>query len=323
MSLRIDYQSEDFPPGLPLLKGDNTLTTSWNDLLWAAITVGRPNRQFVFRHGEASGYEALFRLSLIRMALEQRWGYRLRRTAAARTLDPTEKGAVNYFLGITMCKLFAAKLLNAPWMLHLDVFRPDLDVQLASRSRPALIGQTLSRDWVVLECKGRVTSPDSNVKKRAKYQATRVVSVSGKTPAFRIGGISFFKRGVLEFYWRDPEPESEIRNPIRIQPTSEMWSHYYRPILALIQSSGTYFAQMQEERVLMRVEQADIEVGIEPQVLRHLAIAEWEGAREIAEATSLKDVAGGPSVEDTTYHPDGIAIVAGPSWSEPFTEFEG
>jgi hypothetical protein len=36
----------------------------------------------------------------------------LRRTAA-RTLDPSEKGAVNYFLGMTFCKLFAAKLLNS------------------------------------------------------------------------------------------------------------------------------------------------------------------------------------------------------------------
>lgn len=74
-------------------------------------------------------YEALFRWSLVRMALEQTGlrASRLRRTTAAKTLDPTEKGAVNYFLGMTFCKLFAAKLLHTPWLLHLDVFRPGLN----------------------------------------------------------------------------------------------------------------------------------------------------------------------------------------------------
>ena len=104
MALHIGYRSEGFPATMTLLQGHRTLTTSWNDLLWAAITVGRPNRQFVFQHGAQSLYEALFRLSLVRMALEEQgWGGRLRRTDAARTLDPTEKGAVNYFLGLALC----------------------------------------------------------------------------------------------------------------------------------------------------------------------------------------------------------------------------
>jgi hypothetical protein len=315
MALRIDYQSEGFPPGLPPLSGHHTLTTSWNDLLWAAITVGRPNRQFVFQHGTASVYEAIFRLSLTRMALEQQaWGWRLRRTAAARTLDPTEKGAVNYFLGLTICKLFAAELLDAPWMLHLDVFRPALDVQLASRSRPDLVGQTQSGQWMALECKGRISPPSSAARRRAKQQAMRVASVGGTAPAFHIGGIAYFKNDVLQFYWRDPEPEPEIRNPIRVPPPTNAWRHYYRPALELVQSSPTHFAQMREEPVLMPVEEADIEIGIEPEVLRRLAAAEWEEAREAARSL--------PVVE-TAYHADGIAVVAGPSWFNRFADSEG
>jgi hypothetical protein len=60
MALRIDYQSEGFPAGLQLLKGYRTLDTTWDKLLWAVITVGRPNRHFVFRHGTASRYERFF-----------------------------------------------------------------------------------------------------------------------------------------------------------------------------------------------------------------------------------------------------------------------
>lgn len=282
----------------PFLTGHHTLKTSWDDLLWAAITVGRPNRQFVFQHGAASVYEALFRLSLVRMALEQNRRGRLSRTAAARTLDPTEKGAVNYFLGLTMCKLFAAELLDAPWMLHLDVFRPALDVQLASRSRPDLVGQTQNGEWLALECKGRISPPDSAVKKRAKQQSMRVVSVSGSKPTFHIGGVAYFKNDLLQFYWCDPEPDEEIRNPIRVRPTTEAWRHYYRPALELVQSSPSYFAQMREQPVLMPIEQADIKIGIEPEVLRRLDAAQWQEARSAARTLPIAE---------TVYHADGIA----------------
>jgi hypothetical protein len=88
--------------------------------LWVALTVGRPNRQYVFRHGTSSRYEALYRCSLIRMALEQRGvtAYGLRRTTAARTLDPSEKDAVNYFLGMMLCELFYGKFLNLACLLY-------------------------------------------------------------------------------------------------------------------------------------------------------------------------------------------------------------
>ena len=108
-SLQIDFEAEGFAAGAPVSNGPGVLNTSWDEILWAAITVGRPNRQYVFRHGLASQYEALFRWSLIRMALEQRGpkATRLRRTRAAKTLDPSEKGAVSYFLGLSISKLFA------------------------------------------------------------------------------------------------------------------------------------------------------------------------------------------------------------------------
>ena len=69
-SLRIPHTSQDFPAGTIASSGH--LETEWDDLLGAALTVGRPNTAYVFAHGDASYHEALFRLSLVRMALEQR-----------------------------------------------------------------------------------------------------------------------------------------------------------------------------------------------------------------------------------------------------------
>ena len=44
MTLKIRYESESFPANAPIVNGVETLTTTWDDILWAAITVGRPNR---------------------------------------------------------------------------------------------------------------------------------------------------------------------------------------------------------------------------------------------------------------------------------------
>jgi hypothetical protein len=89
------------------------------------------------------------------MALEQSGphGYRLRRTSTVKTLDPTEKGAVSYFIGMTFCKVFATRLLNTPWLLHLDVFRPQLNPVLTARSRPDLVGLEQGKTkWHAFEC---------------------------------------------------------------------------------------------------------------------------------------------------------------------------
>jgi hypothetical protein len=79
------FSHDDLHKPGPVTKG-LVLETSWDEVLWAAVTVGRRNRQYVFKHGQASKYEALFRWSLTRMAVEQSGpgGYRLRPTDAAK-----------------------------------------------------------------------------------------------------------------------------------------------------------------------------------------------------------------------------------------------
>jgi hypothetical protein len=304
--LRIDYQSVDFPPGVPVPNGYATLDTSWDEILWAALTVGRPNRQAVFQYGDASLYEAILRLSLVRMALEQRGprGNRLRRTDAARTLDPTEKGAVNYFIGMTICKLFAARLLNAPWMLHLDVFRPALNPVLTGRSRPDLIGQRSSGEWIALECKGRISAPDSTAKQRAKDQASRCVSVQGAPVALHIGGISYLRSDVLQFYWRDPERGRG--EPIEVPAQRDAWRYYYGPSFAL---AGPV-RKDESTRAL------DLRIEVFPAILSLMMSEAWDGAKDWCQEHA--DVLRGAG-----FQPDGLRIVAGHSWSEPFKDVVG
>lgn len=311
--LQIAYESEDFASDSGVTNGMAWLSFTWDELLWAAVTVGRPNRQYVFRHGLASWHEALFRLSLVRMSLEQAGpgARRLRRTMAARTLDPSEKGAVNYFLGLAVAKLFADRCLNAPWMLHLDVFRPQLNTQLSGRSRPDLIGQSVGGNWIALECKGRLSPPSLTAKQRAKEQAQRVTSINGTTPSVNAGCITFFRGDIVEFFWRDPNPERlRIPDPIDMNVSEDSWRHYYGPVLALLTEGR------REERdgiVMARDERMDIAVAIDAAVMRLLEREQWAEARHTAQSMVAQRAV--PSL-----HADGIGIMAGPTWSERFRD---
>jgi hypothetical protein len=314
-SLRIEYEAESFPPGT-IANGIAELTVSWDDLLWAAMTVGRPNRQYVFRHGDASAYEAVFRLSLVRMALEQTssGSYRLRRTEAAKTLDPTEKGAVSYFLGMTFCKLFAAKLLNTPWLLHLDVCRPLLNPVLTGRSRPDLVGkERRSSRWHGFECKGRISLPASIVKSKAKYQAERLESVNGTECVLHIAAITYFSGDVLRFYWRDPAPRGS--KPIHVQVGQDAWAHYYGPAVhAIVESQRRAGAETHLGDFYL-IEGADLGLSLHPIVAPFLRRGEWGAAHEAADEAA-------ETIDKDGYQPDGLAVRVGDSWRERFKELE-
>lgn len=312
MTLRIQYLSERFPVSA-LSNGYGELSLSWDDLLWAALTIGRPNRSYVFRHGRASYYEAIFRWSLVRMALEQSGpaGYRLYRTNAFTTLDPTEKGAVNYFLGMTMCKLFATELLDTPWLLHLDVFRPMVNAVLTGRSRPDLIGKHRNQEvWHAFEAKGRASNPDLTTKAKAKDQADRLISVNGTNCALHIGAFSYFRDGILEFYWRDPEPQR--LKPINVELNERAWQIYYSPIADLLRNlapSGI-FAQ---DNNLVSIDEADLKMSVHPKVAGLILSSNWLSAHELASSLSEE-------FRETGYKPDGIRITAGDSWKRRFDD---
>jgi hypothetical protein len=303
--LAIPYQSARFPSSYGV--GSGTLSLTWDDLLWAAITIGRPNTAYVFKHGAASIHEALFRLSLVRMALEQKpYSDRFLRTDAFRALDPTEKGAASYFLGMTVCKLFASRMLNTPWLLHLDVFRHRLNpAMLRGRSRPDLVGQDTSGAWHAFETKGRSGMPSPDDKQKAKAQAQRLVSVNRAACSLHVGSFAFFRQDELEFYWCDPEPEErEKLEPIEIEVQEGDWAFYYAPALALASEAGS-------ESVLSRVQEIDLKVEIHPKVHSLLLEHQWAAAR--AFAVDLE-----PAFWEEGFQADGLRVVTGDSWRDRF-----
>ena len=297
-TLRIPYTSCAFPSGV--VDDHGHLETDWDGLLWAALTVGRPNTAYVFAHGNPSYHEALFRLSLVRMAVEQQpFSRALYRTEAFRALDPTEKGAVSYFLGMTICKLFASTFLYTPWLLHLDVFRDQLDpTLLGGRSRPDLVGQDYAQAWHAFECKGRSSVPSAEDRVKAKEQAQRLVRVDETNTSLHVGAFTYFRRGVLEFYWRDPNPkDGEALEPLNVKLPEDAWGHYYAPALALAMVDPT------EGRNAL-----DVKVEVHDAILDLLLAGDWAAVRR--QAAELR-----PALQKRGFRVDGLRVIAGKSWS--------
>ena len=339
-NLSIPYESADFPSNF-LQNGRCMLCTTWDDLLWAAITVGRKNRYQVFRSGNlrvkmvgsqdriylTGNYEAVFRWSLVRMALEQRSpdvGL-LTRTETANTLDRTEKGMVNYFLGMTCCKLFSDKLLNTPWLLHLDVFRSELNPDLKDgEATPDLVGRDNKNNWHVFECKGRAAPPKLGLKSEAKSQAQSIGYLQGKKCSLHVAAITYFKRDdALQFYWLDPPlPDS---NRLSLNLPDNVWGYYYGPVAeiisplgsqelrnvpTLIHTEGIERSRDSHGNLRVSIGQCDLEILVHRSIEKHLLDQEWEQARNAA-------IHAADEMEEG-FQADGLRVRAGESWHERF-----
>lgn len=234
------------------------------------------------------------------MALERHpFSGSLHRTDAFGSLDPTEKGAVSYFLGMAVCKLFASNFLHTPWLLHLDVFRNQLHPGLlGGRSRPDLVGLDDMGAWHAFECKGRSSVPNEGDKQRAKKQAQRLVRVDSTDCSLHIGAMSFFRQDKLEFHWRDPDTEDADKlEPIAVSLPKDAWRYYYAPALALAT------AELEDIRAAV-----DIKVEVHDAVLEQLQAGDWAAAHVRARRIGSALKAGG-------FHADGLKVTAGESWA--------
>jgi hypothetical protein len=306
--LRIPHISEAFPLGT-VPNGSDELSVTWDEILWAALTLGRPSTHHVFQHGAASMYEAIFRISLVRMALEQ-YGpraTRLRRTSAFKSLDPTEKGAVSYFLGMVFCKVFASRLLSTPWLLHLDIYKTTFSGSALGRSRPDLFGQQSGTGaWHAFETKGRASKPSAADRTKAKLQARRLLSVGGIPCSLRVGTFTYFAEDALRFQWIDP-PRGENRS-IDVPEIGGNWRYYYEPVRSLWRGDITASKSGPDE-LLIALPEFDLKIRVHPLLVPLFLLRVWERVQPQMLRSYETLVADG-------YQPDGLKVECGPTWVE-------
>jgi hypothetical protein len=106
---------------------------------------------------------------------------------------------------------------------------------------------------------------------------------------------------VLEFYWRDPEPDS--KDAIELPRPEAEWRYYFEPALSL--ASETDSEAMAAEREL-----ADVTVEVHPKIRQLLQNEQWSQAKQVANEQRVAFISEG-------YQPDGIKLTAGESWMNP------
>ena len=230
----LTYTATGFPVASDAaLSGCHSLNVAWSELVWAAISVGRAGMRQILQFGVYSVFEIVYRTALVYANLQESASGHFTRSDAYNALDPSEKGAISYFLGLTASKLFVERFLQVPWLLHLDVYRDKIGAVLRpGRSRPDLVGQDFHGDWVVVESKGRTNGFDDYALAKAKAQSRRVSTISGSSPKLRLGVQTFFESSRLRLAVDDPEGE-EDGSLLDLPITSEMINHeYYQPFRA-------------------------------------------------------------------------------------------
>lgn len=307
----INYNATRFPGAYhPQLAGRHGLDFTWAELVWSAISVGRRELLHIFRHGPFSAFEMVYRAAMVYANLCQTASDTLTRSSAYDGLDPSEKSAISYFMGMTLSKLVADKLLNVPWLMHLDVYRDELDpTMIFGNSRPDLIGQTPGGDWIAIESKGRTNEFDVKAFTSAKAQAENLASVQGVAPTLRIALMAYFSDGILQCSIDDPEKrKTSIKDePIDIPLTKErLLEGYYRPFREwLLEAPDTRIEEIGNHRYRIGyMPEVDVSVGVTEDLLVR---DDLQAQARPHERLSTEHQYGGP---------DGLLVRVGPLWSE-------
>lgn len=99
--ITIPYIADSFLPPYAAVDGQRDLIIDWPRLVWSAITVGRAHCRDVLRHGQYSLFEIIYRMAMVYANLKVTRRARILKTRAYRGLDPSEKGAISFFVGMT------------------------------------------------------------------------------------------------------------------------------------------------------------------------------------------------------------------------------
>jgi hypothetical protein len=331
--LIIDYTPVDFPTHLgATLTKPNSLRCNWADLVWAAITVGRQNLSHVIQPGVYSYFEIIYRTTILYANLQAAsfqpglWGAadtHLIQSSAYEDLDPSEKSAISYFLGLTTAKLFAEKLLGTPWLMHLDTYSQSLTSPPPRGRRPDLVGRDRQSKWIVIEAKGRSNGLDKRAVEVAKGQATALAQIAGQKPRLHVGLSSYFfsKDKILKAYIQDPSPADDSDNSfgLDIGPESFMKNYYgllYEVLLS--EYGGAIDTETHGNRTyrMKRINEADLSIGLDEQVFEIIQNSDMPVLRRLVDVLSDVSLPQDELDSQVAVGRDGIYVRLGPHWGD-------
>ena len=314
------YEARDFPAEYERLANTAPfLDATWPDIVHAAVTVGRRSWRDVVRYGTRSVFEMIYRAFMVYANLAGAVSGGICKTAANDGLDPSEKSAVSYFLGLTFAKLVAERLLDVHWVMHLDVYAHNLQpisVGEGGARRPDLVGRDAAGRWHVFEAKGRTNAMTNSVLKSAKDQSRALGMIGGVAPHLCVASITHFRRSGLEVCLADP-PEIDGESLDLNVSETQFLGDYYKPFVTLVDENETKVVRVDGRTVrVVDVACADIRIGLDEETL---ALARDGGA---VRALS-REAAHVEASQQWTLGRDGVFVELGRgTWAPALMELE-
>lgn len=324
---KLNYTAKGFPSDSgECPNGSHSIDVTWAELIWAGITVGRKSWEDVIRHGHQSFLEMIYRTAILKANLSLSPQGEFIKTDAYKSLDPSEKSAISYFLGLSFAKLVTHRLLSVPWLVHLDCFSD----QMKGNNRPDLIGTNLSGEWCVFEAKGRTHTIDEKLIQKAKNQAQAIKKINGMDPYIQGISLTHFSPDKLRLYLEDSDETNSDAVDLEILGGEDQFlESYYQPFMSLIENSTattrkTGVVRMRGREInFVNLEEVDLDVGLDSQV-QEILTSEYRAENALRSiyylcsqyppefAVSTKAHSGN---NDTTFIGwDGVFVLPGPSW---------
>jgi len=307
--MKIAYTAKKFSPRWRRRLGyRNILDVTWAEIIWAAITVGKPSVAHLFLHGDHSISDIIVRMHTVYANLRQSPS-RILKSDLYDALDPTEKGATSYFMGMIMAKLIAGKLLDTPWLFHLSQFQATGGkVKLSSNSQPDLIGMNTYGEWVVIEAKGRTNGFCNDVLLKAKNQTRQIRLINGQFPSLRVGTLSYFSPD-LKLQLIDPDDYED--NAVDIDADQmDLFSNYYSFVKSFTDQNSEIRKIGGRQMRVAKNTSLGITLGIEEKLLQNVihGKVEFHAPSEYGEGRNIE------TFENFHIFPDGIAISLDERW---------
>lgn len=182
------------------------------DMLMTAAKVGMPTLPSN-PAAKRSLLEMQWRMAMVAANLELAAdGRHWRRTPGYINLDPSEKSAVSYFLGMTQAALMSRIVLGYTHLQHVDLLLKHQQPprSLGKARRPDLVAEDPLNPGTytaTIEAKGRSNQFDKEALKSAKSQARSLPALNGLAATECIGSEAFFDdAGNWASKMSDPDP---------------------------------------------------------------------------------------------------------------------
>jgi len=200
--------------------GNHTLNITNTDIARGIITIGKTHWLQYFKNPMEILNDLVHHFTGLSTFVTTTNG-QLCITARFRNLDASDQRIKSYNIGMGIAKIVADKVLNIPYLQHVDYLIDEgiATITAGSKQRGDLAGKDLLGNWHILEAKGSSYSFSDYQLRGAKQQATRVISIDGSAPNTSSYCCTTINESDTTIYLADPDDDNI--NPIRLTIDSD------------------------------------------------------------------------------------------------------